>query len=240
VSAPGPDLAAPGTALAAPGRPSYQRVAGARRSVPALTEQQVVEAALRIVRADGIDALTMRRLSRELNVSPMAPYYYVESKEALLDLMAARALADIRLPARTDLPWDARLRMLIDRVDSELRHYRGVRDVLLARMHSTQRHVMRGMMELLQEAGFDDASIVMAYAMVHTYLFGRYRVSMPAASEAADWRPGDDILARIQPVVAGLHGHDYYEFGIDTIIAGLRTRLRTDRGARENRKEELS
>jgi TetR/AcrR family transcriptional regulator, tetracycline repressor protein len=214
-SSPGPDAQEAGR------RPARRP----QRASTTLTEQQVVDAALQIAREEGIDALTMRRLSRELGVSPMAAYYYIKSKEELLDLMAAKALADIRVPSGTDLPWHVRLRMLIDRVDSQLRHYRGVRDVLLERMRSTQAHVMRGMMELLDEAGFDDASIVMAYAMIHTYLFGRYRVSMPSRTGSAAGLTSDDIISRIEPAVGELHGRDYYEFGVDTIIAGLRAKL---------------
>jgi TetR/AcrR family tetracycline transcriptional repressor len=200
-----------------------------------LTEGQIVEAALRVIRADGLDGLTMRRLSRELGVSAMAAYHYVANKQELLDLVAARALADITMP-RADLSWPARLRILIDRIDAELRHYRGVEEVLLERMHSTQRHVMRAMMELFAEAGFDDDGIVMAYATVHTYLFGRYRVTLagpPDVDPRVD--DGDDIVDRLRPTVAVLRGRDYYEFGVETVVAGLRAQLRRQQARERNR-----
>lgn len=197
-----------------------------RRAAPSLTEQDIVDAALRIISGEGLDGLSMRRLSRELGVSTMAAYHYVANKEQLLDLVAARVLADISVPGGADLPWHVRLRMLIDRIYTELRHHRGVGEVLLERMHSTQAHVMRGMMELLDEAGFDDASILTAYAMVHTYLFGRYRVTLAgkAGSGKSASQP-DDIMTRLEPTLRSLRGQDFYEFGVDTIIAGLRAQL---------------
>jgi len=203
----------------------------ARAARPALTEEQIVEAALRVIRAEGVDGLTMRRLSRELGVSPMAAYYYVANKQQLLDIVAARALADIAAPQERSLAWHVRLRMLIDRIDAELRHHRGVEELLLERMHTTQRHVMRAMMELLAEAGFDDAGIVMAYATIHTYLFGRYRVTLSGPPEVASRRDVDevDIVSRLTPTVSALRGRDYYEFGVETVIAGLRAQLRTQR-----------
>jgi TetR/AcrR family tetracycline transcriptional repressor len=203
----------------------------ARRPRSTLTEEQIVEAGLRVIRADGLDGLTMRRLSRELGVSAMAAYHYVANKQELLDIVAARALADITVPD-TSLSWHVRLHMLIDRIDAELRHYRGVEEVLLERMHSTQRHVMRAMMELLAEAGFDNAGIVMAYATVHTYLFGRYRVAL-AGPPNVDPHVGDehDIVDRLRPTVASLRGRDYYEYGVETVIAGLRAQLRKQRRA---------
>ena len=202
----------------------------------ALSEQQVVDAALRVIRSDGLDALTMRRLSRELGVSAMAAYYYVQNKQQLLDMVAARALADIAIPS-SDLPWHMRLRLLIDRIDAQLRHYRGVEEVLLEGMLRSQQRVMRAIMELLADAGFDDRGIVMAYATVHTYLFGRYRVRIGARPDApppedtaagAD-SVGSDIVSRLQPVVQSLRGRDYYEFGVETVIAGLQAQLRSQR-----------
>jgi AcrR family transcriptional regulator len=50
-----------------------------------LSEQHVIEAALRLVQRDGIEKLGMRALAKELGVTPMAVYRYVPNKEALLD-----------------------------------------------------------------------------------------------------------------------------------------------------------
>ena len=191
-----------------------------------LTEEAIVDAALRVIRDSGVESLTMRALSRELGMSPMAAYYYVANKDELLDLVAARALADIRLPRSATAPWPVRLRTLIDRIDAALRTYRGVGEVLLDRMHRTQQHVMRAVMEILAEAGFADDEVAMAYALIHTYLFGRYRVTM-TAPPPVDGLPADDtdIVSRVGPLSAKLHGRDYYDFGVDTLIKGLESRL---------------
>ena len=164
-------------------------------------------------------------------MSAMAAYYYVANKEELLDLVAARALADIRVPEPTGTAWPLRLRTLIDEVDEALRSYRGVGEVLLDRMHRTQKHVMRAIMEILSEAGFPDADVAMAYALIHTYLFGRYRVTMTAPPPAEDAvGDPDDVVSRVAPLSAGLHGRDYYDFGVDTLIKGLQTRLAATTG----------
>ena len=54
---------------------------------PAHTRPQVVAAAIAIVDAEGLDALTMRRLATELDAGVMSLYTYVRDKEDLLDLM---------------------------------------------------------------------------------------------------------------------------------------------------------
>ena len=156
----------------------------------------------------------------------MAAYYYVASKQDLLDLVAARALADI-VPEPSDLPWPRQLRAVIDQIDEALRRHRGVGEVLLDRMHRTEQHVMRAVMQILSGAGFGDAEVVLAYALIHTYLFGRYREAMappPPAVDAATTED-DDIVSRAGPLSAELHGRDYYNFGVDTLIKGLEAQL---------------
>jgi TetR/AcrR family tetracycline transcriptional repressor len=49
------------------------------------------------VDAEGLDALTMRRLGAELGMDPMAVYYYVPNKAALLDAVVEAVMAEIDL-----------------------------------------------------------------------------------------------------------------------------------------------
>ena len=49
-----------------------------------LTKQAVVQRALALADADGLDALTIRRLATELGVTPMALYWHFRNKEELL------------------------------------------------------------------------------------------------------------------------------------------------------------
>jgi TetR/AcrR family transcriptional regulator, tetracycline repressor protein len=203
-----------------------------------LTEAAIVDAALELIRRSGVDALSMRALSRELGVSPMAAYYYVRTKQELLDLVAGQALSDVIPPASSEDPWPVRLRSLIDRIDATLRHHRGIGELLLDRMHSTQQHVLRAVMEILVDAGFNDVEVTQAYALIHTYLFGRYRVAMvplePAGVSSLD---DDDIVSRSGVIARALHGQDFYDFGVDTLIRGLQSRAqsRAEFGAESNR-----
>lgn len=64
----------------------------------ALTPQKIAAAAVRLADAEGIDAVTMRRLATELGVAPMAAYRYVSGKGDLLDLMTDAVYADLKLP----------------------------------------------------------------------------------------------------------------------------------------------
>jgi hypothetical protein len=57
---------------------------------PTLDREAVLETAIGLLDAEGVDALTMRRLASELGVSAMAPYRHVASKDELLMVLVDR------------------------------------------------------------------------------------------------------------------------------------------------------
>jgi AcrR family transcriptional regulator len=74
-----------------------------------LTRERVLEAALSLVDAEGLDALTMRRLGQVLDRDPMALYRYANSRAALLDGVAETVLARLVIAA-DGRDWEAQLR----------------------------------------------------------------------------------------------------------------------------------
>jgi AcrR family transcriptional regulator len=76
-----------------------------RRRERPLTREELFDTALRIVDADGLDALTMRRLAAAVGVEAMSVYYHVPGKEALLDGSVDRMRAEMRLPDTEPEDW---------------------------------------------------------------------------------------------------------------------------------------
>jgi TetR/AcrR family transcriptional regulator, tetracycline repressor protein len=169
----------------------------------------------------------MRRLSRELGRSAMAPYWYVSDKRELLDLVARKLLSEVELPEPDSAPWDERLRTVVTGIDARLHDHPGIAGVLLERMRSTDRRLMNGILEILLSAGFEGPKVFLSYAMIHTYLFGRYQVVELDTPDPSAVDPGDleDALATLVPHLTGLRGRDFFNYGVDTIIEGLRAQL---------------
>ncbi|WP_051179511.1 mycofactocin system transcriptional regulator MftR2 [Nocardia concava] len=189
-----------------------------------LSESEIVEAALRVVRQDGVEKLSMRRLSRELGVSPMAPYYYVADKRELLDLVATAALTGVRKPPPEFGSWQMRLRDLIDQIDEKLRKHPGLGDVLIEQMLGKQLDLIAAVMEILFDAGFDERNVLSAYATIHTYLFGRSKVN-PRDRNALVDRVLPEAVERATKHLADLRGRYSYDFSMDVLIAGLEAQL---------------
>src|SRR5262245_58459113 len=70
---------------------------------------EVVKTALSVLDADGIDAVSFRRIAAELDVSHMTLYTYFDSKESLLNAMVARTLEVPALAEAKGRRWDLRL-----------------------------------------------------------------------------------------------------------------------------------
>ena len=79
-----------------------------------MTAETITQAALRVVRAHGLDGLTMRRLSTELGCSLGAAYYHVPSKDALLELMIDSTMGSLPTPGPEAGDWADRIdKMLV-------------------------------------------------------------------------------------------------------------------------------
>ena len=88
-----------------------------------LTPQTVVEGALALADAEGLEAVTIRGLAKELGVTPMALYWHFRSKDELLDGMAARIFEEIDPSVDASATWQAQLRAMLGSMLGVLRAY---------------------------------------------------------------------------------------------------------------------
>jgi AcrR family transcriptional regulator len=73
-----------------------------RREQPALSREQIVAEAVRLLDADGLDALSMRKLGTRLGAGATSLYWHVGSKEQLLELVADEVYAEFEVPTITE------------------------------------------------------------------------------------------------------------------------------------------
>lgn len=74
-----------------------------------LTVDEVVAAAIALADAEGLEAVTMRRLAQSLGKAPMTLYTYVPGKTELVALMLDSLFQGMELAAVADRPWRERL-----------------------------------------------------------------------------------------------------------------------------------
>ena len=65
---------------------------------PRSRSTQIADVALAIADAEGLDAVSIRRIARELGSGAMSLYHYFDSRDELLDLMSDRVAAEMVVP----------------------------------------------------------------------------------------------------------------------------------------------
>ncbi len=108
----------------------------AKKSGDPLTREAVVDRALQVADADGLDALTIRRLAQDFGVTPMALYWHFGNKEELLDAVGERVVAQMRVPGEDDGADDLEgyLRGVLSGLVDALRQHPGVATLAASRM----------------------------------------------------------------------------------------------------------
>ena len=95
-------------------RDARARAASATEAAPAkapLTRDAIVDAALELLDADGLDGVSMRRVAQKLETGPASLYQHVGNKDELLEAVLDRVCAGDRRPgARAPVPTAGRSR----------------------------------------------------------------------------------------------------------------------------------
>jgi TetR/AcrR family transcriptional regulator, tetracycline repressor protein len=118
----------------------------------------VVERGLALADAEGLEAVTIRRLAADLGVTPMALYWHFRSKEELLDGLADRVWREIDVDVDSGADWPAQLRGLLESLIRVLRTHPSASQLLMAGEKRTSEAAMIAnevALEVLHRAGFD-------------------------------------------------------------------------------------
>ncbi|MGH8931364.1 MAG: TetR/AcrR family transcriptional regulator [Egibacteraceae bacterium] len=90
---------------------------------PRLSQERIIQAAIELLDAEGVDGFSMRRLAARLDAGTMSLYAYVAAKEDVLDLALDAVMAEIEVEGTADAPWRAILtRQLVESRQVMRRH----------------------------------------------------------------------------------------------------------------------
>jgi AcrR family transcriptional regulator len=227
-----------------PRRPTAGRKAGRPRT---LDRETVVDAAMRVLDAEGLDAVTIRRVADELGTSGTALYTYVRNKEELVDLLVDRVIGEIDIDAvDPELPWQEQVRLLARAMRAMFARHRDIARATLGRIPQGERALvlMDATLGRLRAGGLPEDAIAYGSDMLALYVgsiafeesiwAGQGLTDDDAVAFVAGLRsyfeslPQDrfpNLVALAGPLTAGdAHGNDRFEFGLDVIIAGLEAR----------------
>ncbi|MFC8012439.1 TetR/AcrR family transcriptional regulator [Streptomyces cinereoruber] len=140
-----------------------------------LTQDRLAAAALAVIDREGLAALSMRTVAKELGMSPMGLYRYVTDREELEGLVVDRVLDAVdTTPPPGDAPWRERIEVLVGRLrDSVAAHPEAV-PLTLAHRHRAAGGLRwsETVLGILTEAGITGGRRIVALRALHAYVTG--------------------------------------------------------------------
>jgi AcrR family transcriptional regulator len=203
----------------------------------------VLAAALAIADAEGLEALSFRRLAADLGVTPMAIYRYVDGKDALLDGIGDLVLSTLELPESSG-DWREGLRAMARSFRAALVAHPAVVPIFLTRPLITPSgmRAAEAVLGIFRRAGFPPEQAVPLYQHFTRVMLAHVMLEAQAGPEPTpEQRREQARLARITfetlppdefpNLVAAAPGfaapHDparAFETGLGLLIAGLEGR----------------
>jgi AcrR family transcriptional regulator len=213
-----------------------------RPAKSALSREAIVDAGLAIVRDEGIDALTMRRLAQALDTGPASIYVYVANRDELWELLFDAAIAAVETEPTEPKRWREQLHELAGRIFHVMaEEYPGIARLAMAHIPSGENamRITESTLSLLRAGGVSEQSAAYAADLVSTYVnaialeHSTYRtvhedpehevhevarIAERFASLSPERYP---TLAALGPRLTYGDGDERFALGLDVLINGL-------------------
>jgi AcrR family transcriptional regulator len=151
----------------------WERPEPPSRPVPAqLSRERIVRAAIRLADADGLDAVSLRKVAAALDVGPMRLYGYIDTKDELLDLMVDAVYAGIR-PAGDG--WREALCSLAEITRQAVHQHEWLADLIGGRPQLGPHALARGEAVVAALGGVDVDDVMPVVGAVDAYVIGTVR-----------------------------------------------------------------
>lgn len=196
------------------------------------SREEFVTAAVRIVDAEGLEALTLRRLGAEVGVSFTAVYTYFSTREdliaALVDAVSSDVIAGV-------VPQGESVRAQLIAISMATRRALSKHPRLAAVYVSDQSDAAggnaatRAVAELLEQAGLQGRDVVTAYRVIESYVFGSTIFDLGAAPNHLGIRRRRYLevghmafrsVASSEKAI-GRHNDESFERGLEILLDGL-------------------
>lgn len=194
-----------------------------------LTPARLVAATLAVIDRDGLDALTMRTVAKELGMATMSLYRYVSDRHELEALVVDHVLAgvDVTPPPGS---WREQLTVLLGRLRAAVREHPGSVPLLLRHVHTSPASLrwIEATLTVLTAAGLRGAERVVAQRTVVSFLLGTlqneyYRPLSGTGTAAMAQLSTEDfpLVAETAATALTLRADDEFDRGLEAVLRGL-------------------
>jgi AcrR family transcriptional regulator len=196
-----------------------------RPAKPALSREWIIAETIEIMRAEGLEKATMRRVSQALDTGPASLYVYIANTAELHAAVLDELLAALQFEPDAGGPWNERLEALLRAYAEILFAYPGLaRSALLFR--PTGPHAIRlydRVLGLLLEGGVAIDRAAWGVDLLLQYVTGNAAEHSPPAASDTDTAPDDE--AEMSILAHALHAADpattpHIAAHVDAVLSG--------------------
>jgi TetR/AcrR family transcriptional regulator, tetracycline repressor protein len=236
-----PGRAAPNIVHAIPGEQFVMTKQARPVERDRLNREAIVTNAITLADAEGLDAVTIRRLARDQAVTPMALYWHFRDKERLFCGIAERLFDSVILPAPAG-DWVDQLRDLLHAFLGAIRPHAPVAGLVLGRALASEAglNLAEHLLGVLRSAVFppEQASDVGSYLLsaittLVTTQPGPARVWEPETRDAAirtkranlsslDPRRFPNVIVSADALASRASEESHYSLGVELLVQGVR------------------
>ncbi|MGH2703444.1 MAG: TetR/AcrR family transcriptional regulator C-terminal domain-containing protein, partial [Actinomycetota bacterium] len=210
----------------------------------ALSRDRIVERAIAIADAEGIEAVSMRRIASDLGATPMALYNHVANKDELMNGIAGQLLKEIDVSQLDPADWAKSIKTGYTEFRRVLLCHPNLLPVLQRKteMSPDALRPIELAMSILQSAGFSPGEALQAHWTLSGFAMGH--VLWQLTNPLLDNEDGESTLQALAMshrrtlrddefpcLIAALPAMESYDmdaawaWGIDAIIDGLKVKL---------------
>ena len=210
-----------------------------------LSQEKIAAAALAVIDRDGLPALTMRAVGRELGVAAMSLYNHVADRAELESLVAGSVVGGIDIAPRSADPIDEVKRLMRALRDALNAHPEAI-PLFLARPTASDAAMapLEALLAALHDAGFTEVALLRAYHTVFGFLMGFVQADLTGPASSSRPASLSQVLAgavrlpesrfpycRTVAAHAATSSSDTeFEYGLEAVLQGLITmQRRSDR-----------
>ncbi|MGW4897158.1 TetR/AcrR family transcriptional regulator [Kitasatospora sp. NPDC004240] len=213
-----------------------------------LSRERIAEAALAVVDAEGLDALSMRRVGQELGTGAASLYAHVGSKEELIEQVLDLVYGEIELEPPDPTDWEEQIKRVLRRARDVLAGHGDIaKAAVVANVPVTPNamDIADCMLGILHAGGLDEQTAAYGVDLLGVYV--------TATAFEASTRVGhgpEDVEVYIEhvrdyfstlpadryPMITSMAealtrnvGDERFEFGLDILVAGLARQARKGR-----------
>jgi AcrR family transcriptional regulator len=178
-----------------------------RRRRDPLTQDTIVDAALEVLDADGLDQLSMRHVARTLNTTAGALYWHVGSKDGLLDLILDRVIGEQEVPDPEPERWHEQVKEVARTMRATILGHSDVVRLSIGRIPMGP-HALRyadRVLAILRAGGLPDALAVAGQQLLISIVIGFcIDETGEGGHPPAEQPPADTAATMVRDYLAGL------------------------------------